>query len=48
MTASNVEDLVGLSYAKRIHGAHVLAPGFPSHDERNQPAQDAARVTSMF
>jgi hypothetical protein len=48
MTASNVEDVVGLSYAERFHGSHVLAPGFPSHDERNQPTQDAARVPSMF
>jgi hypothetical protein len=48
MTASNVGDQIGLSYAERFHGAQVFALGFPGHDERNQPAQDAARVASMF
>jgi hypothetical protein len=40
--------MIVLFDTERIHHAQILAPGFASHDEGNDPTQEPPRVPGLF
>jgi hypothetical protein len=48
MSASEVEDLIAPIDSERIHHPQILAPGFASHDEGNEPAEESPGISGVF
>jgi hypothetical protein len=40
--------VIALIDAEHVHHAKILAPGFMSHDEGNDPAQEASSIPGVF